>query len=1050
MLTKLWRAIKFLTALALVLALVALVLWHTWASGRLGRWVHEKLQAALPHLRVELGAVRLEGGQKLILDHLALWDPQFSPAPLLEVEELELWTRWNLAQWDRGPLVVEKVVVRRARVRVLRDRQGRWHLGALWPPPALAARTSCQGNIQDALVLLVDQGTGETLQELGRLEAQFIKYRPGNQRPPWQVQGQLVGQKLGRVQFHWAGDPRAPWSLQAQWVQMELDSQWAALLPLPAGRAEDWGQWNCRVRGSLQVEKRPDPQAPWNWKLQAQLTHGTLDHRRLPYPLREISGQVVCTPQRLELSGFRTRSRHTRMALSGQFQLADWERPAGTIQLEVSRLLVNQQLLKLLPGELSGLWERFRPQGEVDLQAQVAWEQGRMRVSQATVHALGLSFTYHRLPYPVHKATGTLVLQGEQLQLELQGLAGGRPLWVRAQVENPGPQFTGWVQVQGSRLPVDQTLLQALPSKPRAVVQSLHPQGVVSFACKFWRDHPSEKLQRHITVEVQQGAIRYEKFPYRVENIRGTLELVNHRWQFRRLQGSHGRCRITAEGALGLDPDSGQLELRLTGLALPLDEELRAALPPGVQRFWDQLHPQGMADITAQVRWPLKTKKLDLLVQLEPVGQSVSIEPEQFRYRLAGLRGRITYRNGRVEFSRLRARHERMLLQAQGYALLGPDGSWRLELQPLVAQQVMLDRHLQRALPSALRQVATTLRPNRPFVLQGKLLLEHRPQSPHPWQAQWDLEFLLQQMDLHVGVKVEDVYGSVRLQGAWDGRQLECQGQLDLECLFYRGWQFTQVRGPFRVGRDRIYLGAAQAPRMQPGKLPHLTARFYDGQLWADAWVLWHPQVRYSLRAQVQEASLGRLAREVLPTRQPLSGKLNAVVQLQGQGAQLATLRGLGTLHLQEADIYQLPLMVAMLKVLRLRLPSATAFTNSHIRFRIQGSHIYLDRIDFNGDAVSLLGAGEVGLDRQVRLVFRAEVGRSDRRLPVVGPLLGAASQQIVRLYVDGPWDNPRVRTEPFPGVNDTLRRIQAQLDARIPPPAQGAKPRPVLPRLRY
>ena len=65
---------------------------------------------------------------------------------------------------------------------------------------------------------------------------------------------------------------------------------------------------------------------------------------------------------------------------------------------------------------------------------------------------------------------------------------------------------------------------------------------------------------------------------------------------------------------------------------------------------------------------------------------------------------------------------------------------------------------------------------------------------------------------------------------------------------------------------------------------------------------------------------------------------------------------GRGSVELSDADIYELPLMVSLLKFLSIRAPTLNAFSTATMDFRIEGEHIYLDTVDFNGDAISFNG----------------------------------------------------------------------------------------------
>jgi hypothetical protein len=162
-----------------------------------------------------------------------------------------------------------------------------------------------------------------------------------------------------------------------------------------------------------------------------------------------------------------------------------------------------------------------------------------------------------------------------------------------------------------------------------------------------------------------------------------------------------------------------------------------------------------------------------------------------------------------------------------------------------------------------------------------------------------------------------------------------------------------------------------------------------------------------------------------------MTGDIAATIELHGKGSSLHDLGGRGTVQLRDADIYQLPAMVSLLKLLSVRLPDTTAFTKSDIDFYIQAEHMYFDRIDFSGDIVSLLGKGEMNFNRQVRLTFHAMAGSNDRRVPIVRELLGGASQQIMLIHAEGPLSSLSLRREAFPGVNLALQQLQGELQAR-------------------
>jgi len=158
----------------------------------------------------------------------------------------------------------------------------------------------------------------------------------------------------------------------------------------------------------------------------------------------------------------------------------------------------------------------------------------------------------------------------------------------------------------------------------------------------------------------------------------------------------------------------------------------------------------------------------------------------------------------------------------------------------------------------------------------------------------------------------------------------------------------------------------------------------------------------FALDLWVADADAAHIVRALKMGRHVVSGKVHASVHLSGAQAGLHTLRGNGRMRLSEADVYQLPVMVSLLNVLSLRRPDTNAFTQCDVDFRVNGEQAYLDRIDFNGDAISLKGKGWMDLNRRVNLDFYALVGRHEWQIPVIRELLAEASRNILLIQVDG------------------------------------------------
>ena len=122
-------------------------------------------------------------------------------------------------------------------------------------------------------------------------------------------------------------------------------------------------------------------------------------------------------------------------------------------------------------------------------------------------------------------------------------------------------------------------------------------------------------------------------------------------------------------------------------------------------------------------------------------------------------------------------------------------------------------------------------------------------------------------------------------------------------------------------------------------------------------------------------------------------------------------------------------MVLSLLKILSIREPDSTAFNKCDVDFKISGTHILFDQFNFHGDAISLLGKGEMDFDHNLRMVFHAIIGNDQLQLPIVRPLLGLASQQLLLLYVYGTLEDPKTTREALPGVRRAVEEIQQEAE---------------------
>jgi hypothetical protein len=487
---------------------------------------------------------------------------------------------------------------------------------------------------------------------------------------------------------------------------------------------------------------------------------------------------------------------------------------------------------------------------------------------------------------------------------------------------------------------------------------------------------------------------------------------------------------------------------------VPLADELQQALAPGVQRLWTNLRPRGNIDhLTVGMKYNATASRLSVDVQGEkwPPGQNIegrtlSIEPTWFRYRLDNLTGSIHYRDGIMELTSLAATHGKATIEADGVANVLADGGCRLELRRLGADRLEADHELIAALPATIGQGLSRLAVQGPINVLGSLAVTVPGDSDRLPEIDWDLSFDLDNGRLATPEPVEHVFGSVRLVGGSGPRGAGSRGELAIDSAMIRDVQLTQIAGPLVIDGERAIFGAA-AERGVQGRVPRpITAAAFGGQLSLDGELRLSEAGEFQVQVALDQADLAAVVRELAPRQRGLSGKVFGAVNITGTLQGMHTWRGSGQARLRDADIYELPVMIAMLNLLRVQRPDRTAFTTSQIDFRVEGDDLALERIDFSGDILCLKGKGRITGQREVDLAFYPQFGRDEAHLPLFRPLVGEASRQFMLIEVTGTLDRQNVTRTVFPRIDERLAELFPEL-ARQAEAGQGPVPLLSLPR---
>jgi hypothetical protein len=1068
-----WFACKWgLLAALLAVAGVGLY-YYSKLNDEIRQRVEAKFASHYRNLSVTLRSARLIDGQGIEIRGLSIQDPNIGgpQGELIYFDEIFLYCQTSLQDLIQHEPQITRMAVRRPRIQATRLPDGTWSVAKLFPLPKFSDRPPDM-SVEGAQVIVLD--TQRQVPATFNIKDINLSVTPaagadGVQHSLCQIKGWLAADHVQRVEIvegHYDKSTNVV-DLRGTVTGVDICPELLAVLPgTLAERTEPVRPLRGRVDLGFAVRHDPAVSPTPQFDIQGQLSSARFDDDRLPQALANIRASFRANHRGVVIDEFTTNNgRAMKAKLSAKI---DGYGPGAPIRIEgfAENLLIGPLWETLLPPKLREQWQKFLPAGELSVRDINVVYDGHRWYPQATVDCKNVSFSFYRFPYRLEHCQGpnALVFRHNrelgvnEVLLNIRGFAGLRPIKIEGAFQNPGPDFTGKVTVAGEDLPIDPKLFQAMDAaqpvpytKARQIIESLHPIGTFNLWTCVERSDPRDPVvHKEMRISLNRGSLCYDKFRYPISNVEGQIQIIDNQWTFQNFKGTNDTGVITCTGDMvqAADGSGVKLHLQFKGEEIVLEDELRDAIPNAhARQLWNDMKPRGAIKLSADVNYLTGDQQPKITTTISPALESVSIHPSFFPYRIEQMRGEATFdfNNGHADFRNISGVHNRTQMSASGVCDSTPGGPWHVQFKDFSVDQVRLDQDpdLLTALPPPLRKAITQLNPRGLIGLRGTLDMWGEPcaivdpnlpldaRPPCNVRIGWtDLEIDMQQGMLKTGVALNNVNGRVTLTGVFDptkpaGQKLLCRGMLDVDSVSWNGFQFTKVSGPMWLDDSRVLLGTIAEPR-EANRLPRpISAQCYGGIVKTDAWVSLEETPRFSLQSYIAGGDLRQFCTEALPGRQNLHGKVTASINLNGNAAGINTLHGNGDIELNDADIYELPVLMSMLNVLKLRPPDTTAFTKSRVKFRVEGDHMLMDHIEFSGEVISLIGEGDMNLNTAIDLRLNSVLGRSDIQLPFLTALARTASGQIVEFHVTGTLARPEVHREAFPTVTKALQSVQ-------------------------
>ncbi len=353
--------------------------------------------------------------------------------------------------------------------------------------------------------------------------------------------------------------------------------------------------------------------------------------------LREVSGSVRPDPAsgRMVVSVHMLSTAMKQMSAEGSMtpDLNDGEFVVTVPSVEIA------SVEPVLPKEGRKLLKDLQLDGKLSLEARFAVTDGKVSFG-ATAKSLGCTAMYREFPALIEDVRGTVKVTSKGVQLiGITGCSYGNPVGMVGLIEFGDSTPRIELDIVAKGLKVSDELLATIPASERKVIKDFAPRGSADIRANIVKPAGSYKPLITVQVDVRgEASIAYFEFPYRLENLTGTLLITPERVEVRDVTSIMGSQEVVGSGHVVPSEDGLEVAVKIRGRRVRIDKHLREALTEDDREVWDLFSPSGTANLAVSINSPADAEEVSIGVEVLLDGFA-NVTPESFPVQISGITG---------------------------------------------------------------------------------------------------------------------------------------------------------------------------------------------------------------------------------------------------------------------------------------------------------------------------------------------------------------------------------------------------------------------------
>jgi 4-amino-4-deoxy-L-arabinose transferase-like glycosyltransferase len=821
----------------------------------------------------------------------------------------------------------------------------------------------------------------------------------------WQVMLDFGGGLLG--QWHASGTANirsGTFKADFRVANVELGEGLTNRLP-PGAR---YGYEYFKPAGTAQISGAASYGQPagWTFNVAADLSACSATVKSFPVGMTQLYGRLNFTRDGCRFEKLTGRSLAGDLVLSGK--VSGYSKDAGyEIRVKATDIEPSDELAAAMAEKTRRAVASFNPRGKFDFSAEIRRDQGKDLPTNTSldIYPKGATASYSGFPYPIEEIRGHLSYGNNTVTIDGISARHGQTVLLfegSAGEINKSPRTN--LGIKATDVAIDRTLRAALPQDKAGIWDKLQPAGTCNLDVRIARSGP-EAAALSIVADLKDAYCNPSAFPYSFSAGSGQVRYADGKVTADSLIFRHGDGRWEFTGTS--DVNDGSIEMTVSARDVAIDSELKAALPEATYHYVERMGLTGTVtasiDVTGgpdgkldfrNIRGSLREAGLtlpDVAVDLGAADIEFSLEPQQLE--VSSLDGVMACDSGFFALPALRfAAMSLPATEVAATARLGIGGrsDWEIRFE---SRQTAVGESLVARLPKEARDMVEPLNVSGFADISGSASLV----GGDSWSLSYSA--LVDCLDGVLGgaVPASEIEGRFTVTGGAtaDGSHMSSSGAI--ASVVVDGKHLDDIKYSVTQKGDDL-------------RIEQFEARALGGTLSGQGQVSLSGKKGYAFQGKARGMDLGEVLKRFYKFEKPgVSGTITGDLKLMSRSGGVNDILGHTEAEVTEGTLWEVPVLLAMMNVINLRLPERTQFRSAkvHMNWTAKGTNI--ESLTMSSNPATLFGAGTVSPDGNVDMIFYSHPGR----VPVFSPLAGELGKNIVKARLTGTFAAPSVAIVP-------------------------------------